>query len=55
MGIPLNAVGTIAVVLGGMVTCETVLVSICGGGNVEIWLTCNGDGAGSNIDVGVIG
>ena len=32
-----------------MVTCETVLTSICGGGNVEVWLTCSGNGAGSNI------
>ena len=27
-------VGTITNVLGGMVTCETVLMSMCGGGNV---------------------
>ena len=32
-----------------MVTCETVLMSMFGGGNVEIWLTCSGNGAGSDI------
>ena len=36
-------------VLGGMVTCETVLTSMCGCGNVEIWLTCSGNSVGSNI------
>ena len=40
---------TIANVLGGMVTCETVLNSMYGGSNVDIWLTCSGNGAGSNI------
>ena len=32
-----------------MVTCETVLAIMCGGGNVDIWLTCSGNGAGSDI------
>ena len=38
---PLNVVGIIAIVLGGMVTCDTILTSMCGGGggNMEIWFT----------------
>ena len=24
-----------------MVTCEVVLINICGGGSVDIWLMCN--------------
>ena len=32
-----------------MVTCETVLMSMCGGGNVGIWLTCSENGEGSDI------
>ena len=36
LGILLNVAGTIANVLSGMVTCETVLISMCGGGNEEI-------------------
>ena len=61
LGIPLNAVDTTSIVLGGMVTCETVSISICGGGNLEIWLMCNGIGAGCIITmiwvlgVGLIG
>ena len=50
LGIPLNIVGIIAIILDGMVTCKTILTSICGGGNVEIWFTCNGNGAGSNVN-----
>ena len=46
---PLNAVGIISIVLGGMVTCVTALMSICSSGNVEIGLTCNGNGAGSDV------
>ena len=41
--------GTVANVLGDMVTCETVLTSMCGYGNVDIWLTCSGNGVGSDI------
>ena len=37
---------TIANVLGAVVTFEAVLVSMCGSGNVDIWLTCSGNGAG---------
>ena len=44
-----NVAGTIANVLGGIVTCENVLMSMCNGSNVDIWLTCSGNGAGSNI------
>ena len=29
-------------------TCEIVMTNMCGGGNVDIWLTCKGNGAGSN-------
>ena len=29
-------------------TCEIVLTNMCGGGNVDIWLTCKGNGVGSN-------
>ena len=49
LGISLNAVGTIAINLGGMVTCETVLTCICDDGNMKIWLMCNGNGAGSDF------
>ena len=41
--------GNTANVLGGMVTCETVLTSMCGGGNVDIQLTCSGNDAASDI------
>ena len=37
---------TIANFLGGMVTCEAVLTIMCGGGNVNIWLTCSANGTG---------
>ena len=30
-------------------TCGTVLMSMCSGGNVDIWLMCSGNGAGSDI------
>ena len=33
----LNVAGIIANVLGGMVTCETVLASVCSDGNVDIF------------------
>ena len=29
-------------------TCEIILTNMCGGGNVDIWLTCRRNGAGSN-------
>ena len=45
----LHVAGTIANVLGSMVACETVLTCMCAGGNVEIWLSCSGNGAGSDI------
>ena len=45
----LNVVGTIANDFGGMVTCETLLISMCSGGNVDIWLTCSRNGAESSI------
>ena len=35
---PLNVVGIIDIVIGGMVTCDTILTSISGGGSVEIGL-----------------
>ena len=44
----LKIVGTIANVLAGIVTCDIVLTSMCGAGNVEIWWTCKGNGAGSD-------
>ena len=49
LGILFNVAGTIANVLCGMVTCQTVLMSMCGSGNVDIWFTHSGNGAGSNI------
>ena len=58
---PLNVVGIIANVLGGMVTCGTILTSMCGGGSMEIWFTCNENGTESNLtndfspDVGAAG
>ena len=45
----LNVAGTIVNVLYGMVTCEAVLPSMCCGSNVDIWLTCSGNGAGPDI------
>ena len=48
---PLNLVGIIDMVLGGMVTCNTISKSMCGVGSVEIWLTCNGNGAGSDLTI----
>ena len=41
--------GTITNVIGSMVTCETILMSMCDGSNVDIWLTCSGHGAGFDI------
>ena len=46
---PLNVVDIIAIILGGEVTCDTVLTSMCGCGNVDIWFTCNGNSTGSDI------
>ena len=47
-------VGTITKVLEGIVSCEIVLTNRHGNGNVDIWLTCSGKGAGSNttMDLG---
>ena len=38
-----KVVGTTANILAGMVTCEIILISICGGGSVNIWLMCKGN------------
>ena len=55
LGVLLNIAGAIVNLLEGIVTCEIVLTDMCGGGNVDIWLTCKGNGAGSNnMTVGVI-
>ena len=43
----LKVVGTIAYVIEGVVTYEIVLTNMCDGGNVDIWLTCKGNGEGS--------
>ena len=43
----LNVVGIVAIILGGMVTCDTILTSMCGSGSMEIWFTCIGNGTGS--------
>ena len=34
-----------------IVTCAIVLANMCGVGNVEIWLTCKGNGAGSKTTI----
>ena len=54
LGVLLKIVGTFANVLECIVTCEIVLTNICGGGNVDIWLTCRGHDAESNtmMDLG---
>ena len=39
----MKAVGTTANILAGMITCEIDLISICGGGSVDIWLMCKGN------------
>ena len=49
LGVLLKILGTIANVLDGIVTCEIVLTNMCGVGNVEIWLTYNGNSAGYDI------
>ena len=41
--------GTIANVLSGMVACGIVLMSMCGGGIVDIWLIFSQNDAGSDI------
>ena len=46
---PLNVVGIVAIVLVGMVTCDTILTRMCGGDNMEIWFTCIGNGTGSDL------
>ena len=51
MGVLLKVVGTIANILGGIVTCEIVLTNMCGVGNVEICLICKGNSPGSDITV----
>ena len=51
LGYTIECSGIIAIILGGMVTCETVLTSICGSGNVKIWFTCNGNGVGSEVTI----
>ena len=48
LGVLLKVVGNIGNILEGIVTCEIVLTNMCVGGNVEIWLTCKGNGAGSD-------
>ena len=42
------------IVLAGMVTWEIVLTNVYGGCSVDIWLTCKGNGVGSDttIDLG---
>ena len=42
----LSVVGIVTIVLGGKVTCDTVLTSMCGSGSMEIWFTCIGNGTG---------
>ena len=49
LGILLNVAGTITNALHGMVNLETVLSSICSGGNVDIWLISSGNGVGFDI------
>ena len=48
---PLNVVGTIAIVLGGMIICDNILTNKCGSGSMETWFTWNGNGAGSNLTI----
>ena len=44
----MKVVGTMANVLAGMVTCEIALTRMCGGGNVDICLMCDGNGVRSH-------
>ena len=48
LDILVEGVATITNVLEGTATCEMVLTSRCGGGNVDIWLMCSGKGVGSD-------
>ena len=41
----------IGIILDGMGTCETVFTSTYGCDNLEIWFTCNGNGAGSDVTI----
>ena len=52
LGVLLKVADTIVNVLEGMVPSEIVLTNMCGDGNVDIWLTCRGNGAGSNTTNG---
>ena len=54
---PLNVVGIIAIVLGGIVTCDTVATSMCGGRQrfflskfCTVLCTCTGPGGGGLMD-----
>ena len=47
----MKVVGTIVNVLAGMVTCEIVLINMCGRGSVDIWLMCNGKDVGSDTTI----
>ena len=44
----LKVVEIIANLPESIVTCEIILTNMYGGGNLEIWLTCKGNGAGSD-------
>ena len=48
---PLNVVGITANILGGMVTCDIILRSMCSGGSMVIWFTCNGNGTRSDLTI----
>ena len=48
---PTECGGYYANILGGMVTFDTVLTSVCGGGSMEIWFTCNGNDTGSDLTI----
>ena len=47
----MKVVGTMANILVHMVTCEIVLINMCSGGSVDIWLMCNGNDVGSDITI----
>ena len=48
---PVNMVGIIAIILGGMATCDTILTSMCGCHNIEICFTCKWNGAESHLTI----
>ena len=48
---PLNVVGIVAIILGGLVTSDTVLTSMFGSCSMEIWFTCIRNGAGSDFTI----